>query len=137
MPAFPIIQKHNGSANAMFLPLQIKQADITQVQVSVHGQYSASVHSIVTGAYVLPAHFMVDINKRFVPPRLWATHIAHVSCESIVVALLSPQSKIHRIIKRLVDVVKPFELIIPEHWDVILNELWCYRSGQLPPQGLT
>ena len=102
----------------------------------MHGQHCTSAHSIVTGAYVLPTHFSVDVDKDRIPTRLGTTHVTHVTRELIGIALTGPQFNPRRIIERLVDIIKTFELIIPEHWDVIFNKLGCYRSGQLRPQWL-
>lgn len=102
----------------------------------MHGQYGASAHSVIAGTYVFPAHFTVDVNERLVPPRLWTAHVAHVPGELIGIALTGPKFNPHRIVKRLINIIKPFVFIIPEHWNVVLNELGCYRSGQLRPQRL-
>jgi hypothetical protein len=51
--------------------------------------------------------------------------------------LAGPQCNTSRVVKRFVNVIQSLVFIIPEHWDVIFNELGCYRSGQLLPQGLT
>ena len=67
------------------------ETDVFDIQILMHGQNGASIHSVVTGTYVLPTHFTVYVNKCFVPPRLLTAHVTHVSCESIGVALLGPQ----------------------------------------------
>ena len=103
----------------------------------MHGQYGTSGHSVVTGTYVFPPHFSVDINERPGPSRLSTAHVTHVSSELIGIALTGPTIHTSRIVEWLIDVVKTFELIIPEHWNMVLNELGCYRSGQLRPLGLT
>ena len=102
----------------------------------MHGQYGASAHSVIAGTYVFPAHFTVDVNERLVPPRLWTAHVAHVPGELIGIALTGPKFNPHRIVKRLINIIKPFVFIIPEDRDAILNELGCCHSGQLPPLGL-
>ena len=121
----------------MFLPSQAKQFNVTNIQVLMHWQYGASGHSVVTSAYVLPAHFGVDVNECLIPRGLWTAHVTHVASKAIGIALTGPTIHTNRIVEGLVDVVQALELIVPERWDVILNEFWCYRSGQLPPQGLT
>ena len=68
---------------------------------------------------------------------LLTTHVAHVASEFIGIALTGPQFDSGWVVELFIDVIQLFVFIIPEHWDAILNELWCYRSGQLPPQGLT
>jgi hypothetical protein len=51
--------------------------------------------------------------------------------------LTGPQFNPVWIVELFIDIVQLAVFIIPEYWDVILNEFWCYRSVQLPPQGLT
>ena len=120
----------------MFLSCQAKQLNVTNIQILMHWQYGTSGHSVVTGAYVFPAHFLVYINKGLIPTGLTTAHVTHVASELIGIALTGPKIHTDRIVKRFVDVIQSFEFIIPERWDVILNEFWCYRSGQLRPQEL-
>lgn len=86
-------------------------------------QHCTGVHSIVTGAYVLPTHGTKDINESLIPRGLWSTHVAHLAHKVVVIAQSLPFGHLINVVEGFSYVVEITIFVVPKYRNVIVGGL--------------